>query len=102
MHGLALTSVYLEPVLGAVPVGGLLEALIGRDLRPPQFWRAGALGLDHPIAVREISGAVDRELGFGAAEQLVGARGEAQQDAGRGDDRGVGADRLAERASEFA
>src|ERR1043166_8288506 len=50
----------------------------------------------------KVGRAVDGELRLGAAEKLVGARGEAKQDPGRGDDRGPRADGAAEGAGELA
>ena len=52
--------------------------------------------------MREIGRAVDGKLGPGAADQLVGVRGDTQQRAGRGDDRRFLADRGPDRASELA
>src|SRR5580765_3015473 len=54
----------LEPPLGAVPGGGLGEALPGLDARMPQAQRRRAARIDDPIVVREIGRAVDSELGL--------------------------------------
>src|SRR6476469_9937583 len=92
----------LQPALLAIPVGGILESLQRVDPWLPQLRRAGALGLDHPIAVREIGGAIDGEFRLFAAQQLVGPGGEAQQDPGRRDDGGPGAYGSRESARELA
>src|SRR3954453_22124400 len=73
----------LQPALRPIPVGGLLETLQRIDLGPPDTRRAGALRLDHPVAMREIGGSVDRQLGLFARQQLGGPGREAKQDSGR-------------------
>lgn len=50
----------------------------------------------------EISGAVGGQLGFLAAQQMVGVGREAEQEAGRGNDRRAGADGRGKRARELA
>src|SRR3954454_8635174 len=92
----------LQPALRPIPVGGLLKTLQRIDLGPPDTWRAGALRLDHPVAMREISRAVDRQLGLFAAQKLVGAGRKAEQDPWGGDDRGPGSDRGSERSRKLA
>src|SRR6185437_6094778 len=82
--------------------GGGLEALGGLNSRMPQARWGSALGFDDPVAMGEISGAVDGELGLLAPEQLVGAGGETEQDPGGGDDGGTCAHGCSERLGELA
>ena len=82
------TAAALQPTFRAVPVGGFPEALFGRDFGLPEVGGYAELGVDDPIAVRELGGAVYGQLRFWSAEQLVGARRETKEYARSGDDGG--------------
>src|SRR5438445_7023465 len=95
-------GIALEPALLAVPVGRLAETLDRLDSGLPKLRRAGALGLDHPITVGEIGGAVGGKLGPLPAPPLIEVRRGSEEDAGRGKDRRPGADRGGQRSRELA
>src|SRR5688572_11618028 len=68
-----------EPALGSVPLGGRGEAIGGWDSRLPQFARDWALGIDDPVGMTKIGGAVGGQLRIVAAQQTVGPRADPKQ-----------------------
>src|SRR5688500_17303922 len=68
-----------EPALGAIPLGCRGEAIGSWDPRLPQFARDWALGIDDPVGMTKIGGAVGGQLRLVAAQQTVGPRADPKQ-----------------------